>query len=28
VVIGRAGWERALKGKGYAPLARLIAKEL
>lgn len=28
VVIGRAGWERALKSKGYAPLARLIAKEL
>ncbi len=28
VVIGRAGWERALKTKGYAPLARLIAKEL
>lgn len=28
VVIGRAGWERTLKAKGYAPLARLIAKEL
>ena len=28
VVIGRIGWERALKTKGYAPLARLIAKEL
>jgi hypothetical protein len=28
MVIGRAGWERALKGQGYAPLARLIAKEL
>jgi hypothetical protein len=28
LVIGRAGWERTLKGKGYAPLARLIAKEL
>jgi hypothetical protein len=28
LVIGRAGWERALKPKGYAPLARLIAKEL
>jgi hypothetical protein len=28
LVIGRAGWERALKPKGYAPVARLIAKEL
>ena len=28
LVIGRPGWERALKPKGYAPLARLIAKEL
>jgi hypothetical protein len=28
LVIGRAGWERALKRKGYAPLARLIAKDL
>jgi hypothetical protein len=28
VVIGRAGWERTLKSKGYAPLARLIAKDL
>lgn len=28
LVIGRAGWERTLKTKGYAPLARLIAKEL
>lgn len=28
LVIGRPGWERALKDKGYAPLARLIAKEL
>jgi hypothetical protein len=28
LVIGRAGWERALKAKGYAPLARLIAKDL
>jgi len=28
VVIGRAGWERSLKSKGFAPLARLIAKDL
>jgi hypothetical protein len=28
LVIGRAGWERTLKAKGYAPLARLIAKDL
>jgi hypothetical protein len=28
LVVGRAGWERALKARGYAPLARLIAKEL
>ena len=28
VVIGRAGWERALAPEGYAPLARIIAKEL
>lgn len=28
LIIGRAGWERTLKAKGYAPLARLIAKEL
>lgn len=28
LVIGRAGWERALKPKGFAPLARVIAKEL
>ena len=28
LVIGRAGWERALAPKGYAPLARIIAKEL
>jgi hypothetical protein len=28
LVIGRAGWERTLRTKGYAPLARLIAKEL
>jgi hypothetical protein len=28
LVIGRAGWERTLKPKGYAPLARIIAKDL
>jgi len=28
LIIGRAGWERTLKSKGYAPLARLIAKDL
>lgn len=28
LVVGRAGWERALKPKGFAPLARVIAKEL
>jgi len=28
LVIGRAGWERTLKTKGYAPLARLIARDL
>ena len=28
LVIGRAGWERTLKARGYAPLARVIAKEL
>jgi hypothetical protein len=28
LIVGRAGWERALKPMGYAPLARLIAKEL
>lgn len=28
LIIGRAGWERALAREGYAPLARLIAKEL
>lgn len=28
LIIGRPGWERALKTKGYAPLARLIAKDL
>ncbi|RAK60886.1 hypothetical protein DJ021_14225 [Phenylobacterium hankyongense] len=28
LIIGRPGWERALKRHGFAPLARLIAKEL
>lgn len=28
LIIGRPGWERALKPQGYAPLARLIAKDL
>jgi len=28
LIVGRAGWERALKPKGFAPLARIIAKEL
>lgn len=28
LVIGRPGWERALKPRGFAPLARVIAKEL
>jgi hypothetical protein len=28
MVIGRAGWERALKPMGFAPLARVIAKDL
>ena len=28
LVIGRAGWERTLRTKGYAPLARIIAKDL
>lgn len=28
LVIGRGGWERALKPQGYAPLARVIAKDL
>ncbi len=28
VIIGRAGWERALTPEGYAPLARIIAKDL
>jgi hypothetical protein len=28
LVIGRAGWERTLKSKGYAPLARIVGKDL
>lgn len=28
LVIGRTGWVRALKPKGYAPLARIVAKDL
>lgn len=28
LIIGRPGWERALGPMGYAPLARIIAKEL
>lgn len=28
LAIGRPGWERTLRTKGYAPLARLIAKDL
>jgi hypothetical protein len=28
LIVGRPGWERALAAEGYAPLARLIAKEL
>jgi len=28
LIVGRAGWERALKPNGYAPVARLIAKDL
>ena len=28
LVIGRPGWERALAPEGYAPLARIVAKEL
>ena len=28
LVIGRPGWERTLRSKGYAPLARLIGKDL
>lgn len=28
LIVGRAGWERVLAREGYAPLARIIAKEL
>ncbi|MBS0359817.1 MAG: hypothetical protein JSR98_00445 [Proteobacteria bacterium] len=28
LVIGREGWARTLRPKGYAPLARIIAKDL
>ena len=28
LIVGRPGWERALAPMGYAPLARIIAKEL
>lgn len=28
LIIGRSGWERALAPMGYAPLARIIVKEL
>jgi hypothetical protein len=28
LIIGRPGWERALAPDGYAPLARIIGKEL
>lgn len=28
LLIGRPGWERALKTFGYAPAARILAKEL
>jgi len=28
LVVGRPGWERALAPKGFAPLARVIAKDL
>ena len=28
LIVGRPGWERALAPEGYAPLARIIAKEL
>lgn len=27
-IIGRPGWERVLANRGYAPLARITAKEL
>ncbi|MFN4178047.1 hypothetical protein [Phenylobacterium sp.] len=28
LIVGRPGWERALAREGYAPLARVVAKEL
>jgi hypothetical protein len=28
LIVGRPGWERALQAQGYAPLARVITKEL
>jgi hypothetical protein len=28
LIVGRPGWERALQPQGYAPVARLIAKDL
>lgn len=28
LIVGRPGWERTLKSKGYAPLARIVAKDL
>jgi len=28
LILGRPGWERTLKAHGYAPLARLIGKDL
>lgn len=28
LIVGRPGWERALRPQGFTPLARLIAKEL
>lgn len=28
LIIGRPGWERALKNHAYAPVARILAKEL
>lgn len=28
LIVGRPGWERSLKTYGYAPVARLIAKDL
>jgi len=28
LIIGRPGWERVLAGEGYAPLARIVTKDL